>query len=425
MKNIQFHNNIKNEFIQIKNSVEDNEININGPIGGDSIFDYGYSFDDFKRDLSKINGRIVINIKSYGGNLFEALAIYDYIRSLKNKVTTKIIGTSASAATVISLAGDERLISKNSRYLIHKPSIMAMGNSDDFKKVLEQLEDLDRQLVDLYAERCKMSKEAILELMTKEEFISSGEAIEKGFIDGYIEEKSKNKPKNNDNTSEIGEVLNRFLNEKNINIMELVENLKDKTTQEEVENTTEDTLETQNDESTVEEVTDSTEDVQDTEDNVEDTEDKKKDKEEEKENKKDDDEEEENKDDDDDDDKDKTIKELKEEIEKLKKKLAKNEVDEAEEMAMELTNYLDQAVESGKIKEDARDEWMNIGVEQGIEVVKTLMSSIPEKKVSAKKLSDVVTKSDTFVGKEDIVKQWKNGEIDTDTYLKLVRATKK
>ncbi len=420
MKHIQFHNNIKNEFIRIKNSVEDNEIHINGPIGGDSIFDHGYNFDDFKKDLSNITGRITINIKSYGGNLFEALAIYDYIRSLKNKVTTKIVGSSASAATIISLAGDERLISKNSRYLIHKPSIMAMGNSDDFKRILEQLEDLDKQLVDLYSERTKMTKEGVLELMTKEDFISSAEAIEKGFIDGYIEEKSQNKPQNKETKQELGEVLDKFLNKKNINIMEILENLQDNQQEEETVTTTVEPIEEPTE--TSEETSETVENVvenksEETNDSIEDVEDKKEDEEEEKEDEKKEEEEEEDKDD--------TIKKLKEEIEELKKKLAKNEVDEAEEMANELTTYLDEAVKSGRIKEESRDEWINIGVEQGINVVKTLMSSIPEKPKQTKKLSDVITKSDQFIGKEDIVKQWKNGEIDTETYLKLVRATKK
>jgi len=420
MKDFNFYNKTKNEFIHITNSVEDNEININGPIGGDSIFDYGYSFDDFKRDISKINGQIKINIKSYGGNLFEALAIYDFIRSLKNNVTTRIVGTSASAATIISLAGDQRLISKNSRYLIHKPSIMAMGNSDDFKKILDQLEDLDKQLVDLYAERTNMSKEDVLELMTNEEFISSQDAINKGFIDGYIEEKSKNKPKNNKEISEMRDVIDNFLNEKNINIMELVENLK------QTEKTTKDV------ETETQEVTSDTPDETDTlneevkEDIVDKKEDKDKDKEEEnKEEDKDKDKEEENKEEEEEDDKDKIIKELKEEIKKLKKDLAKNVVDEAEEKAMELTTFLDEAIETGKIKEESRDEWMNIGVEQGIAVLKTLMSSIPEKKVSTEKLRDVVTKSDSFQGKEDIIKQWKKGEIDTETYLNLVKTMKK
>lgn len=408
MKDITFYNNIKNEFINIKNSVEDNEININGPIGSDSIFDAGYTFDKFKKDLSNIKGKIVINIKSYGGNLFEALAIYDSIRALKNKVTTRIVGSSASAATVISLAGDERLISKNSRYLIHKPMVMAAGNSDDFTKVLSQLQELDTQLVDLYVSRTNLKAVEVLELMAKEEFISSEEAIKMGFIDGYIEEKSQNKPKNNNNTEDIKGILDSFLNDKKTNIMELIDNL-NPDVEDKVEETVENTTEEIKEEVTpVEnEVTDeSVENKKNEEKEEEDVDNKKNEEEEEEE------------------DKDKVIEDLKKQIKKLKKELAKNEVDEAEEKALEIVEFLDDAVKSGKIKEEARDEWMNIGVDQGINVLKTLMSSIPDKKVSTERLRDVVTKSDSFKGKEDIINQWKSGKIDTETYLKLVKNIK-
>ncbi len=432
MNNINFYNSIKNEFIKIKNSVNDNnEIEIHGPIGGDSIFDYGYSFDNFKKDLEKMNGNITISIKSYGGNLFEAYAIYDHIRNLKNHVTTKIIGSSASAGTLISLAGDKRLITKNSRYLIHKPIILTAGNSDDLKRVLDQLEDLDKQTIQTYVDRTNLNQDEVLNLMRQEKFISAEEAVEMGFIDGYINEKSQENTKNMDNMNIKETVINKFLNEntdKIDTIMEFIDKLADKTSEEKTEQevikepeSVED-LEKTEETTEKEELNPKIEEPSNKKDEEDEEETKNKDKkdeedEDEKENKKDDEDEEE--------DKDKLIEDLKEEIKKLKKQLADNEVDEAQDKVTEIEDFVNEAIDSGKILIDAKDEWLNLGCEQGIEVIKTLMKNIPDNKNINTRLKDVVSTSKSLGGLEDVVKQWKNGEISTEAYLKLVRKNNK
>jgi ATP-dependent Clp protease, protease subunit len=180
------------------------EIEIIGDIGS-SFWGAGYSFDDFKKDIEAIQGPITVNIKSFGGDLFEAYSIHDYLRTVKSKVTTKVIGSSASAATVISMAGDVRLISRNSKYLIHKPMVGAMGNSDDFEEVLKQLKDLDKDLIDLYVSRSNLDAKQVLSLMRENKFISAEQALEHGFVDGIIEEKSVS---NNQNIQKMEKILN-------------------------------------------------------------------------------------------------------------------------------------------------------------------------------------------------------------------------
>ena len=136
----------KSKFIAFK---ENNEVDILTDIGSGLFFE-GYTYANFASDIATLEGDITINIKSYGGDVHEALAIYDAIKSIENKVTTRVVGATASAGTIISMAGDVRLISANSRYLIHRVMAGAMGNVDDLQEVINQLEDYDRQLISLY-----------------------------------------------------------------------------------------------------------------------------------------------------------------------------------------------------------------------------------------------------------------------------------
>ena len=73
---------------------------------------------------------IELHIHSGGGDLFAGLAAVDVIQSLKSPIHTYVEGSAASAATLMSLAGDKRFMYKNSFMLIHQiSSLMVHGLS--------------------------------------------------------------------------------------------------------------------------------------------------------------------------------------------------------------------------------------------------------------------------------------------------------
>ena len=446
MKNLEFVNNIKNESINFKNSVNGNsEIEISGEIG-QSFFSDGYTFDKFKNDLNQINGKIIINIKSMGGNLFEALAIYDHIRSLKNKVVTKIVGSSASAATLISLAGDTRYITQNSRYLIHKPMIAAMGNSDDFKRVIEQLEDLDRQVVNLYVQRTKLTEEEVVNLMKEEKFISSEEAITMGFVDDYVKDKDYVKPEeieNNDKNIKTedmnAEILKMLGVENDAEAKEKIENMLtqiseftnkiDNTTQEattEVENNVETEIEATQ-ESASEDVNDVINEVNDENDAEEEKEEDEaedvkedEDAENEKDDEKEADAEEEEKEDA---EAEEDVEKLKAKIKSLEKALKEKEEEEAKNAMSDFMNVLEDASQKGKISKTSFNDWVNVYNREGADFTKNLLNNIPEKiNVVDSVVNEISEKK--YSTKDEILNDWKNGKISgelVDTLLKQIK----
>lgn len=138
---------------------------------------------------------ITIEFKSLGGDVFEAFAMYDYIKMLKQRVTVDIIGSSASAITVVAAAADRVRITVNSRYLVHNAQTFVEGNKEDLLAKYEQLESVDNQILDVYVKRTGKNRDLLANLMTEERWMTAQEALEWGFVDEIInvEQKVTNK----------------------------------------------------------------------------------------------------------------------------------------------------------------------------------------------------------------------------------------
>ncbi len=154
------------------------------------------SYREVRRILSETSGtkdrKIIVNIRSIGGSVEEALLIYDALRECGSPVATRCFGYAASAATIIAQAADrgQREVSANSLYLIHKASCRADGNSREFSRTLDLLDKTDRRISLLYA-RCSGKPEShFIELMEwndgKGRWLTPEETIGQGLADRII-----------------------------------------------------------------------------------------------------------------------------------------------------------------------------------------------------------------------------------------------
>lgn len=133
---------------------------------------------------------VQVHIHSCGGDLFEALAMYDYLISLKNKgkkITTVIEGLCASAATIVLLAGDDRLMTENSRFLIHNPMSWAEGTAAEIGRVASFLVDEQEKLVEFYVAKTGGDAEQLQGIMDEDKFVDADTALELKFITQVIE----------------------------------------------------------------------------------------------------------------------------------------------------------------------------------------------------------------------------------------------
>lgn len=165
----------------------DNSISILDVIGEDWWTGEGVTAKRIAAALRSIgNQDVIVNINSPGGDFFEGLAIYNMLREHPAKVTVKVLGLAASAASVIAMAGDEIQVARAGFLMIHNTWVVAAGDRNALRDVAEWLTPFDAAAVDIYAARSGVDADDIAAMLDKETWISGKEAVEKGFADSLL-----------------------------------------------------------------------------------------------------------------------------------------------------------------------------------------------------------------------------------------------
>lgn len=129
-------------------------------------------------DVSQIN----VHINSYGGEVAEGLAIYSALRRHKARVRTTCDGFACSIASVIFMAGDERLMSDASLLMIHNAWTSAWGvNAADLRKLADDMDTITSASKSAYMARVSITEDELTELMDAETWISPTDAVDMGF----------------------------------------------------------------------------------------------------------------------------------------------------------------------------------------------------------------------------------------------------
>lgn len=167
-------------------SSNDNTISIFDVIGKDFWGD-GVSASRIAGALRSMDGAdVTVNINSPGGDMFEGLAIYNLLREYEGKVTVKVLGLAASAASIIAMAGDEVQIGRGAFLMIHNCWVVAMGNRHDLEKVATEMAPFDKAMADIYSARSSLKTADIESMMDGETYIGGSEAVDKGFADSLL-----------------------------------------------------------------------------------------------------------------------------------------------------------------------------------------------------------------------------------------------
>ena len=181
---------------KIYNEADTAKVEILGNIG-ESWLEDGNTLETVKAQIADLDvSNVVVEVSSLGGDLIQGLALHDMFKTMPAKVTSRIIGSTASAGTVVALGADVVEITENSRFLIHNAHTMTAGNSDDHEAMAEELKSWDEQLYNIYRKKTGKPKSQIKALMKDEVWITSDEAKNWGFIDKIIKPKVINQIEN-------------------------------------------------------------------------------------------------------------------------------------------------------------------------------------------------------------------------------------
>lgn len=158
----------------------------------DEIGFWGTTAKSFVQELDAAAAdatKIVVSINSPGGNVFDAFAIYNALMRHKLPVETRVDGVAASAASLVFMAGDERIMPENAMLMIHNAWIITAGTADEIRKTAEMMDKARDGIVAAYR-RSGLADEKIIELMDATTWMDALEAQSMGFC-SLIEEPVK------------------------------------------------------------------------------------------------------------------------------------------------------------------------------------------------------------------------------------------
>ncbi len=149
--------------------------------------DEGYSSDSFRAALESCMNQgaeeIVINVNSGGGDVIEALAIFDGIKALDLPTTSRIYGLAASAATIICLACDKVVMNQSALMMLHEPRVCTTGTLAEMESNLVIFSKMRDRIIGIYADKTGIPPEEIVSLIASDYWLTAAEALEKGFVD--------------------------------------------------------------------------------------------------------------------------------------------------------------------------------------------------------------------------------------------------
>jgi len=175
-----------NRFWCFQNDSGNRELYLNGPISDVTWFGDEITPAAFREELAAGEGDITVWINSPGGCVFAAAEIYTALREYNGKVTVKINGMCASAASVVAMAGAEVLMSPVSYMVIHNPSTIAIGDSDEMLRAKATLDEIKEGIINAYQAKTGLPREEISRLMNEESCFNAQKAVQLGFADDIL-----------------------------------------------------------------------------------------------------------------------------------------------------------------------------------------------------------------------------------------------
>ena len=136
---------------------------------------------DEVKDAKTLN----IYINSGGGSVFAGMAIYNMLKRFKAEKKVFVDGLAASIASVIAFCGDTLTVPSNSYMMFHKAWTIAIGNADEMLKVAEELEVIDKGILNVYEAHLRdgVSIDKFKPLVETETWMTGEEAAEYFNID--------------------------------------------------------------------------------------------------------------------------------------------------------------------------------------------------------------------------------------------------
>lgn len=127
---------------------------------------------------------ITLRVNSYGGSVFDGVAMANAIQRNPIPVRAVVDGIAASIASVIAIAAESVEIADTAYMMTHAPWAPAIGHAADLREVADNLDRMTATMSNVYGQRAGIDPaEAIDRFMSGEHWFNAGEAIDAGLAD--------------------------------------------------------------------------------------------------------------------------------------------------------------------------------------------------------------------------------------------------
>ena len=165
-----------------KKSDDTTEIMLYGVIGWD------IEASEFVAELEKVDTpEILLRAHSPGGDVFDGVAMYHALKAHPAKVTARVEGVAASAASFIIMAADEIEMGESTQLMLHCSWGFTVGNKSDHEAQAKVLGGIDADMSELYAKRAGGTVDEWAAVMEGETWYRADDAVKAGLADRKVE----------------------------------------------------------------------------------------------------------------------------------------------------------------------------------------------------------------------------------------------
>jgi ATP-dependent Clp endopeptidase proteolytic subunit ClpP len=131
---------------------------------------------------------ITIIMNNIGGDPYHGIAIMDAIKACKSHVTIKVYGHCMSMGSIILQAADTRIMSPNSRMMVHYGNWGYDGHAKTGQKWAKEFDKLDTWMEQMYLDRIHEKNVAfpiqkLKKMLDHDTFLSARDSVALGLAD--------------------------------------------------------------------------------------------------------------------------------------------------------------------------------------------------------------------------------------------------
>jgi ATP-dependent Clp protease protease subunit len=134
---------------------------------------------------------IYLYINSPGGSVTAGMAIYDTMQYIKPDVSTICIGSAASMASILLMAGakGKRFALPHSEVMLHQPLGGYSGQASDIAIHAKNILRIRDEMYDVIVSHTGQEREKVIADTDRDNYLTAQQALEYGIIDSVVSER--------------------------------------------------------------------------------------------------------------------------------------------------------------------------------------------------------------------------------------------